>query len=224
MKIFEAFKTSINIPIKIHWSVLFIIAVIVAPSSGIDDFVWRLFVALFLLLMVLMHEYAHCLAALRIGHLATGIELFALGGLAHIPTLREPKPTDEIIITLAGPASNIFAGIFFAVMHFVLFSFDIFEANNKYILSMWFINAIMGIFNLIPVFPMDGGRLLRAFLGMRYGYVISTKIATSVSFALSALMIIAAIKLADPFLFVISILVFIISKAERQSAVRGDLS
>ncbi|QYY37364.1 site-2 protease family protein [Ruficoccus sp. ZRK36] len=166
---------------------------------------------------VLMHEYGHCLAARRYGVRIPRILLLPIGGMAqfsHIP--REPRK--ELIITAAGPLVNfLIAGALFAVLGVPsYFSYNPFSLHPLEILTMliaW--NIIMGLFNLLPIFPMDGGRVLRALLAMRYDYLTATKIAVHTGKVLGILAIAgAAFYLHSP--LTVALFAFIIIGGEME--------
>ncbi len=122
---------------------------------------------------VVLHELGHCFVAMHYGVNVPRILLMPIGGMAemdHIPR----QPGRELLITLAGPAVNfvLAAGLWFVVRgdsgHVALYS-------AKGLLWQLFIaNLVMGCFNLVPVFPMDGGRIFRALLATRLPYLRAT--------------------------------------------------
>ncbi|WOO42812.1 site-2 protease family protein [Rubellicoccus peritrichatus] len=131
---------------------------------------------------VLLHELGHCLTAATYGIKTPRILLMPIGGMAqmtHIPR----DPNAELKITLAGPLVNfVIAGLLFLIVgapdmrfwYIELFSLN--AMNLARLTIVW--NLTMGLFNLLPVFPMDGGRILRALLAKRFDYLDATRIAT----------------------------------------------
>lgn len=126
---------------------------------------------------VVLHELGHCVAAMRYHVPIRKILLLPIGGMAqfgHIPK----DPRKELVITLAGPLVNL-------VIVVVLLPFASFPPLEPWRFFAWMVtgpvellvgfNAIMGLFNLLPLFPMDGGRILRAILAMRLSYLRATK-------------------------------------------------
>lgn len=117
---------------------------------------------------VVGHELSHAALANRLGEKVTKITLFIFGGMAHLSG--EPKtPEDELKIAAVGPASSIvIAGFFWAVAAALKSSAgaSLWVAVFRYLA---FINVALAVFNLLPGFPLDGGRLLRAFLWRRWG-------------------------------------------------------
>lgn len=136
---------------------------------------------------VLAHEYGHVLAARRFGIGTRDITLLPIGGVARIERMPE-KPTQELIIALAGPAVNV-------VIAAVLFLFfgagvglDPAAVENQTIgfaTRLALVNVLLVAFNLIPAFPMDGGRVLRALLSYRLDRAFATRIAAGVGQAMA---------------------------------------
>src|SRR5437667_12322091 len=119
--------------------------------------------ATLLFVSVLVHELAHSFVALRHGVEVVSIRLFIFGGVAQIAS--EPKSgRHEFLIALAGPAASMILAFFFGGIY--LFSL-LRSASSPLGAIAWYLasaNAILALFNLIPGFPLDGGRILRAFL------------------------------------------------------------
>jgi Zn-dependent protease len=128
---------------------------------------------------IVLHELGHALAARHYGIGTADITLLPIGGVARL--LANPgSPKEELVIALAGPAVNVvLAGLIFAVLQFApgVASLGVLGA----LLVRWlYINVGLLLFNLIPAFPMDGGRVLRALLAMRIGFTGGTRIAARV--------------------------------------------
>ncbi len=133
---------------------------------------------------VLLHEYGHALTARRFGIDTLDITLYPIGGVARL--VRMPRaPGAELLIALAGPAVNfaIAAGLFVVLSlggSAVLGSFASF-----FLLQLLVMNLVLACFNLIPAFPMDGGRVLRALLSGWIGRGQATSVAASIGRALA---------------------------------------
>jgi Zn-dependent protease len=124
---------------------------------------------------VLLHELGHALVARRYGIATRRIVLLPIGGIAQLEG--EPKsPRQELAIALAGPAVN------FAIAGGLFVLLGLFGAPGGFGLlgSLMLANVLLGLFNLVPAFPMDGGRALRALLATRVGRTRATDIAVKV--------------------------------------------
>ncbi|WP_207461360.1 site-2 protease family protein [Azospirillum sp. SYSU D00513] len=144
------------------------------------------FIAL-LFLCVLLHEFGHVFAARRYGVQTPDITLLPIGGVARLERIPE-KPSQELVIALAGPAVNIvIAGILYLLLGGFLpaGSMEVQNAGVDMLARLASVNLFLALFNLIPAFPMDGGRVLRAILAARLGYGRGTQMAASVGQAVA---------------------------------------
>ena len=146
------------------------------------------FFILLLFVFVVMHEYGHALTARKYGIKTRDITLYPIGGVARLERMPE-KPIEELWVALAGPAVNVVAAI-------VLFGYLVVSGTFQPVGSLTIstgslverlmaVNLWLVLFNLIPAFPMDGGRVLRALLGLRLEYVQATQIAANIGQAIA---------------------------------------
>jgi len=181
----------LGIPIRLHFTFPFFLLVVVAMEAAAGG--WRsglraAGVLLFLFLFVLLHELGHSVVARRFGIPILDITLTPIGGIAR--TLGLPRsPGQEVRIALAGPAVNYILAIplLAAFLRLPL------GLLREFIFTLLAANLMLGTFNLIPAFPMDGGRVLRALLAMRRDYLAATRIAVWVGRAVALLFLALAL-------------------------------
>ncbi len=216
-----------GIPIKIHWSFgLFILLLIgYGLSNNINglDLLWFIGFVGALFVCVILHEYGHALSARKYGVKTIDIIISPIGGLARLERLPR-KPIQELVVAIAGPMVNVVLGVLIFVILFAIhqdFSFlnigDNLSSNTNltsfFGLLIW-MNAVLFFFNLIPAFPMDGGRILRALLTMKLGRVKGTQWAARIGRLLAVVFIIYAILAKDYMVIFIGIFVFVMAGSE----------
>src|SRR5512147_2883084 len=160
---------------------------------------------------VVMHEYGHALTARKYGIRTRDITLYPIGGVARLERMPD-KPIEELWVALMGPAVNVViaAGLF----AYLFFSQSLVPLNELTVASGSFaerlmtVNLSLVLFNLIPAFPMDGGRVLRAILAMTMDYVRATQIAASIGQGIAFLFGFIGIFM-NPFLLFIAFFVWI---------------
>lgn len=171
--------------IRVHVTfVLFLIWLALAyyAQGGRDAALQGIVFILLLFLCVLLHEFGHVFAARRYGVQTPDITLLPIGGVARLERIPE-EPSQELIVALAGPAVNVViaAFLYLALGGFLpQESMDVQNPSVSILARLAFVNIFLVLFNLIPAFPMDGGRVLRAILAYRLGYARGTEIAASV--------------------------------------------
>src|SRR4051794_26734846 len=175
-----------GIPIFVHWTFLILIAFILISQLGSNEGLGpALLSVVFVLALfgcVVLHELGHALTAQRFGVQTTDITLLPIGGLARLQRIPE-HPGQELAIALAGPAVNV---VIVAVLLLagVAFPVDVNNPQHLVVDRFWpkllVVNVFLALFNMLPAFPMDGGRVLRAVLAMRMEYARATRLAASV--------------------------------------------
>ena len=161
---------------------------------------------------LVLHEYGHCLAAKFMGLEAKEITVYPIGGSANIP-VPPNEPVKEFWITLAGPVVNLVL-MWLSLAISTLGTLLNHEVMMELGLCSFWANSVMLFFNLIPAFPMDGGRLLRSFLVVFLGYYKATEIAVLVSRMCCVLMFCTAAYFGYFNILIISPLILLAGNAE----------
>ncbi len=174
-----------GIQLSVHVSFLLLLAYVAWEgwtAAAWQGAVWTLTYMLALFACVTLHELGHAFAARRFGVQVPRILLLPIGGMAEMDSIPR-KPREEIIIALAGPAVNyVIIAVLMIFVRFpagwnpMYFSLTTAELMRHLVL----VNLVMGVFNLLPAFPMDGGRVFRALLAMRMPYLKATQTAVGV--------------------------------------------
>ena len=223
-----------GIKIQVHWSfTLLLVWVMISNLKGGGDFPAALFsvgLVLVLFVCVILHELGHALMAKRFGIGTKSITMLPIGGVASLEKMPE-KPAEELLVALAGPAVNVFIVLFLLLIvplgiyaEFspqeleTLLSKPSWKTLGLYLLLA---NAMLVFFNLIPAFPMDGGRVLRALLGYRFSRAKATAIAAGLGQAVSFLFLILGLFF-NPFLVIIAVFVYFGAYAENQMVQQED--
>lgn len=214
--------TVAGIKIFIHWTFLILIGWIVfsnlSRGLGGEEILWAVVFILTIFACVTLHELGHALAAKRFRIKTRDITLLPIGGVAQMESLPE-KPGEELVVAVAGPAVNfvIFIILFFALPRPASPEMEqlqhIGPANFLYALMV--VNMWLALFNLIPAFPMDGGRVFRALLAFRMDRTRATRVAAGLGQLLAMGFIFLGL-FYNPFLVFIGLFIFIGAQAEAQ--------
>ncbi|MCC9603114.1 site-2 protease family protein [Stieleria sp. JC731] len=208
--------TYFRIGVHVHWSFALLVAYIgyAGFQDGLVGTLFSIAVLLGMFFCVTLHEYGHALMARRFGIETLDITLFPIGGVARL--MKIPRvPWQEFLVAVAGPAVNVaILVVLFTIWillpdtvlpsPWLIFSSEVAEAQfaeafnslswKGYMIAMIMVNSVLILFNMIPAFPMDGGRVLRSVLAMLLEYRKATRIASNIGIVCAVLMAIFAIQ------------------------------
>jgi Zn-dependent protease/predicted transcriptional regulator len=232
-----------GIPIRVHFTFLLVLPFLaytfgqsfeaaarladVPPSSLTGPpWAWGLAVALALFASVLIHELAHSLYAQAHGGRVASITLLMIGGVSELAEVPQ-RPRQEALMALAGPATSLALGA--ACFGILRATTGVGSPDARFALYyLGQLNLMLGVFNLLPAFPMDGGRILRAMLVPSRGPARATQIAATVGRVFAVLFALAGLFGGNFFLVIIAFFVFIGAEGELHAvmtrAVLGELS
>lgn len=174
---------------------------------------------------VLLHELGHAVAAMRYGIRTPKITLLPIGGVAQLERLPE-KPREEIVVALAGPLVNVVI----AAVLILVFKAGVAPATQienpqpGFLARLAAVNISLVLFNLIPAFPMDGGRVLRALLATRYTRVRATEIAARIGQFAAFLFGFLGLVGGSPILVFVAVFVYLAAASEAQATGLTDIA
>jgi Zn-dependent protease/CBS domain-containing protein len=206
--------------VKIHITFILFLAWIAFSAWSRGGAIAALDSTLFIVLLfacVVLHEFGHITAARRYGIGTPVVTLLPIGGVASLQRLPS-DPAQELVVALAGPAVNLVIGVVLFGVAGSLHLDDLTQIDNpnlSLLSRLAIANIFLAVFNLIPAFPMDGGRVLHALLAMRLGGPAATEIAARIgqglAFGLGFLGL-----FGNPLLLFIAIFVYVAAAAEAQ--------
>jgi Zn-dependent protease/CBS domain-containing protein len=205
--------------VRIHVTFFLLLAWIAAihwsrggPAAAIDGVVF--IIALFV--CVVLHEFGHIVAARRYGIRTSDITLLPIGGVASLERMPE-KPSQEIVVALAGPAVNVVIALVLILVLGARFDLtqmaQLEQAQSTLTGRIAAANVVLFAFNLIPAFPMDGGRVLRAILATGLGYTRATRVAAGIGQALAIVFGFLGL-LGNPLLVLVAVFIFLAASGE----------
>ncbi|WP_236975112.1 site-2 protease family protein [Membranihabitans maritimus] len=218
-----------GIPVKVHWSFVLLLLYVVytGQNMGMSNLA-IINSAIFTLLIffcVVLHEFGHALSARNYGVKTQDILITPIGGLARLERLPE-NPWQEMVVAIAGPAVNlVIAIIIAAALYFSGHGFlpqgtselTYFEYYSNFPILLLMLNLLLLVFNLIPAFPMDGGRILRATIALFKGREKGTLIASWVGRILAGGFLVYGIYTNHLGLIFIGVFVFFAARSEYRS-------
>ncbi len=230
-RIFRVF----GIDVRVHVTFVLIVAYfayvwgILREPGGVGGALYGVVLVVLLFGLVVVHELTHSRVAQAFGVSVRDITLLPIGGMAAMEEMPK-EPRQELLVALAGPMSNVVLAIVMAAAaplavdtsvfgSFQHFSDALlepsFEGAYLYLLA---INVSLAVFNLLPAFPMDGGRVFRAFLAMRMGRARATRTAVGVGQSFAVILGILGVFGGGFFLVVVAVFIYFGAQAEG----RGD--
>lgn len=175
---------------------------------------------------VVLHEFGHIAAARRFGIKTPDITLLPIGGVARLERMPE-EPGQEFMIAIAGPLVNVaIAGVLVAILGSYTAMgqlADVEDPQSGFLARLAGVNVFLVLFNMIPAFPMDGGRVLRAALASRLSWSRATQIAATIGQGLAFVFGFAGL-FYNPLLIFIAIFVYLAATAEAQNAQIREVS
>jgi Zn-dependent protease/CBS domain-containing protein len=168
---------------------------------------------------VLLHELGHSWVARRYDITITSITLWIFGGMAHMEDLPEDWNV-EFYVALAGPAMSVLVGVICYALLFVVPP----EPVLVFVVG-WLavVNVTLAVFNMLPAFPMDGGRVLRALLARERPYADATLTAAAVGKGMAILLAVVAVLAWAPIMLLVAMFVYVAAGAESRATVLRDL-
>jgi Zn-dependent protease/CBS domain-containing protein len=215
----------VGIDLYVHFTFLFILAWVAwryysASEGDWGQVVYGLVLVLALFGVVVLHELGHALAARHYGIRTRDIVLLPIGGVARLERMPD-DPKQELVVALAGPAVNavLAAGLYIGLTlgNELSPAADAISVGGRFLDQMLWVNVSLAVFNLLPAFPMDGGRVLRALLAMRMEYVRATQVAARIGQGMALLFAFAGL-FGNPFLIFIALFVWLAASQEASMA------
>jgi Zn-dependent protease/predicted transcriptional regulator len=221
-----------GIGVYLHWTFVLLIGWIFLAHLGAGETARQALEGVgFILALfgcVVMHEFGHALTAKRYGVMTRDITLLPIGGVARLERIPE-KPMQEFWVAIAGPAVNaVIAAMLFGILLLQGRTHELMEVHGMkdgFLAQLMWVNLFIGTFNLLPAFPMDGGRILRALLASRMGRRRATAIAANIGQIMAILLGVVGF-FHNPFLIFIAIFVYLgaqgeAAQVEAESALEG---
>ncbi len=222
-----------GIGVYVHWTFALLIAwlffITFQGGGTVTDAVREIVFILAVFACVVLHEFGHALTAKRFGIRTRDITILPIGGVARLERMPE-KPSQELLVAIAGPAVNVAIAFVLWVGLTVTRSWPTppppdatgeqmarYAADMPFFARLLWVNVALVLFNLLPAFPMDGGRVLRSLLAMHYDYATATRAAATVGQVMAGLFAIAGI-FWNPWLLLIAVFVFMGAQAEANEA------
>jgi len=217
-----------GIPVYLHWSFGLIIIWIMysGQSGGLEwsETAWMglLFMALFG--CVVLHEFGHALSARHYGVKTHDIILSPIGGIARLDRLPD-KPFHEFVVAIAGPLVNVAIALLLAPYLFLMTDkginiegdqLTLFSKPSNFLPLLFLLNISLAVFNMLPAFPMDGGRIFRSLMSIKFGRTRATQYATYLGQAIAIAFIALGVYRPNMIIAFIGVFVFFTASSENR--------
>jgi Zn-dependent protease/predicted transcriptional regulator len=205
--------------IKVHVTFLLLVgwwALMGYQEAGTSGAVSGALSLLALFACILLHEFGHILMARRFGVRTPDVILLPIGGVARLERIPD-EPKQELLIALAGPAVTLaIIVVLYAILRATAGPVNLFQLTPEtpFLAFLVAVNIYLLLFNLIPAFPMDGGRVLRALLASRLGLLRGTRIAATLGQTFAVLGGLYGLTKPEPLLILVAFFVFLGANAE----------
>lgn len=188
-----------------HWSFGLVFASVLFVGSSnnlvLGQVLWLWLFVMAMFVCIVLHEFGHALTARQFGVSTRDVVLLPIGGMARLNKLPE-KPLHEFLVAIAGPAVNVAISLVLSLYFFFVPFREMFEREltseidligdyHFFVPALIFLNIMLAVFNLLPAFPMDGGRILRALLSTKLNRTKATLIAARTGQVIAAAMFVA---------------------------------
>jgi Zn-dependent protease len=197
-----------GITVYLHWAWFIAIFYFISQAKGYSSPVWSVAECLSLFLIVLMHEFGHQLACRSVGGQTHDIVLWPLGGVAYVTP--PPRPGAQLWSIAAGPLVNVILFPLLAALWLFAKSvgwYDIHHDAYNFVFMLFWINTVLLIFNMLPIYPLDGGQILRSLLWFICGRANSLMAASIIGFIGVAGLILFALWARDQWLILICVFI-----------------
>lgn len=220
-----------GIDVSVHWTFVVLLVWVLLSALSAGGPARALGDVLFLVLLfgcVLLHELGHALTARLFGIPTHGITLLPIGGVAQLDRIPR-NPWQELVIALAGPAVNVVIAVMLLPVVGALYGLGQITSlgliSGGFLARLLLVNVGLVVFNLIPAFPMDGGRVLRACLALLTNYQTATRLAVRVGQVAAVLLGLAGLLLLhNPLLLLVAVFVFFAAAGELRQTLRETQS
>ena len=217
----------LGIEVRIHLAFLLLLLFVLGTESvvkGADQALRALGLVVIIFGSVILHELGHAIVARRGGIQVRAIVLLPIGGVTIMEQSERPTPSRDIRVALAGPLVNLLLAAMSLIAILAVYpDKNIFARPLLYsgdlVRSFFWANVFLGAFNLLPAYPMDGGRVLRAMFAERMDYIRATRRAVTVGQMFAIVFILFGLVSSNGWLVMIGVFLFIGSQLEDRSAI-----